>query len=327
MTRLMLLCAWLCVMAFVVAASPAQAMGYNAFSFVSNTGNDSNDCATPATACATFSGALAKTTTFGSGEIDCVNAGFYGGNNSAFTIAQTVTIDCAGGVGSTFGPITINGAGIVVRLRNLSLNGVGFGGVGIDGQNMAALYIENCVITNFDVNSATPPSLGIKFAPSASSLLFVTNTIIANNGVSTSVSGGIDIVPANGVHAEVSVDRSQINGNYFGIIADGTAGGTIRGTISDSVVSGNAQNGITVSTSGSGSAVLIIDQTKVTGNGNHGLAADGSGAGMLVRNTSVFNNAAGLFTENGATLYSYGNNSVNGNNGNDGSFTGTIGLK
>jgi hypothetical protein len=33
----------------------------------------------------------------------------------------------------------------------------------------------------------------------------------------------------------------------------------------------------------------------------------------------------GLFTETGAALYSYGNNHVNGNNGNDGSFTGTIG--
>jgi hypothetical protein len=92
------------------------------------------------------------------------------------------------------------------------------------------------------------------------------------------------------------------------------------------VVTGNSQNGITASSSGS-SVVLILDQTKVSDNGNHGLVAGGSGAGMLVRNTSVFNNGGGLFSESGGTLYSYGNNSVNGNNGNDGSFTGTVGLQ
>jgi hypothetical protein len=62
----------------------------------------------------------------------------------------------------------------------------------------------------------------------------------------------------------------------------------------------------------------------VSSNGNHGLAAAGSGAGMLVRNTDVFSNGGGLFTENGAALLSYGDNSVNGN---DGAFTGTVGLQ
>jgi hypothetical protein len=86
-------------------------------------------------------------------------------------------------------------------------------------------------------------------------------------------------------------------------------------------MSGNTQNGITASSSGS-SVVLILDQTKVSDDGNHGLAAAGSGAGMLVRNSTIFSNGGGLFSENGGTLYSYGNNSVNGN---DGTFTGTVG--
>jgi hypothetical protein len=89
------------------------------------------------------------------------------------------------------------------------------------------------------------------------------------------------------------------------------------------VVTGNSQSGITASSSGS-SVVLVLDQTKVSDNGNHGLA---TGAGMLVRNSTVFSNGGGLFSESGGTLYSYGNNSVNGNNGNDGSFTGTVGLQ
>jgi hypothetical protein len=321
MTRLMLLCAWLAAMAFVVAANPARATGSNNFSYVSNTGSDSNNCSTPAAACADFATALSKTANYG--EIDCVNAGYYGGVGS--TISQSVTIDCAGAVGSA-DLLTINGTGIVVRLRNLSFNREGYGAFGIDAQNMAALYIENCVITND--NNAQGDNfgtyIGIKFEPSANSQLFVTNSIISNNGVSGSVSGGIDIVPASGVTAQVSIDRSQINGNIFGIIADGTSGGIIKGTITDSVVSGNSQNGITVSSSGS-SVVFQVDRSTVASNGNHGLVAGGSGAGMLVSNSNVFNNGGGLFTTGGGTLYSYGNNHVNGNNGNDGTFTGTVG--
>jgi Right handed beta helix region len=322
MTRLMLLCAWLCAMAFVVAANPAQAL--NTISYVSNTGSNSNNCSSPAQACADFPTALAATVNYG--EIDCVNAGLY--NIPVLTISQSVTIDCAGGVGSTNGTLTVNGAGIVVRLRNMSFNNFGLGAFGIDAKNMAALYVENCVITNYNAvnNSGNPPYLGIKFEPSANSLLFVTNSVISDSGKSGSSppSGGIYIVPASGVTATVSIDRSQINGNIFGIIADGTSGGIIKGTITDSVVSGNSQNGITVSSSGS-SVVLQVDRATAASNGNHGLAAAGSNAGMLVSNSNVFNNGGGLFSENGAALYSYGNNHVNGNNGNDGTFTGTVG--
>jgi len=322
MRKLTLLCAWLCAIALVVivAADPAQATGTNPISYVSNTGNDGNNCSAPATACQTFNGALGKTANYG--EIDCVNAGFY--TTSPVTISQSVTIDCAGGVGSVINTVTVNGAGIVVRLRNLSLNRIGSGDFAIDAQSMAALYIENCVISN--ANAAVSPGtpyIGVKFEPSAgASALFITNSIISNNGNSGSVSGGIDIVPAMGATADVSIDHSQINGNVFGIIADGTGGGIIKGTITDSVVSGNSENGITVSSSGS-SVVFQIDRTTVAKN-FHGLVAGGSGAGMLVSNTNVFNNTAGLFTTNGGTLYSYSNNHVNGNNGNDGTFTGTI---
>jgi hypothetical protein len=326
MTRLMMLsCAWLCAMALVVAANPARAANY--YSYVSNTGNDNNGCSTPTTdACASLSHALSETMSYG--EVDCVNAGHYSG---ALTITQSVTIDCAGGVGSTFGQIFVNGAGIVVRLRHLTLNSDdNMFYFGIKAENMAALYVEDCVITNYDLeNTATPLLFGIEFAPSAgSSQLFVTDTVISNNGNSGADSqlgftGGILIMPAAGVQANVNITRTKIQGNFFGIIADGTQGGSVRGVVKDSVVSGNNQNGITASSSGS-SVVLMVEGTDASSNGNHGLVAGGSGAGMLVRTTSVFNNGGGLYTTGGGTLYSYGNNSVNGNNGNDGAFTGTI---
>jgi hypothetical protein len=324
MSRLMLFCAWLCAIAFVVAANPAQAGNF--VSYVSNTGADGNDCSNPTTeACATFAHAL--TETYHYGEIDCVNAGNYA-YSAALTITQSVTIDCAGGVGSlaAASTITVNGGGIVVRLRNLTVDSNGYPDHAIDAQNMAALYIENCVITNYNSANGVGAELGIKFEPLANAQLFVSNTIISDNGSSsTSLSGGIYIVPGSNVTAEVSIDHSQINGNYFGIVGDGRQGGIIKATISDSVVSGNTENGITAISSGS-SVVFIADQTKITNNAAAGLFAGGSNTGILASSSTISGNAVGLDTADGGALYTYGNNRVNGNTTN-GAFTGTVGLQ
>jgi hypothetical protein len=321
MTRLMLLCAWLCAMAFVVGADPAQAVGGNNFSYVSNTGSDGHGCSNPTTdACATLNRALDTTANYG--EVDCVNAGDY---SVSLTITQSVTIDCAGGVAATNGTITITGANIVVRLRNLSINNQGNGSYGISANLLSALYIENCVITNFNnAVTSTTPYVGIQFQSTQDALLFVTNSIIDNNGSPSGVTGGIYIKPGSATEAIVSIDHSQINGNAFGIVGDGTSGGMIRATISDSVVSGNTDDGIAATSSGE-TVWFLVDQTKVAGN-TYGLAAGGSGTEILARNSSVFGNAYGLHTSGGGTLYSYGNNSVNGNSTN-GAFTGTIGLQ
>lgn len=170
MQKLMFLPAWLCAMALVAAANPVQAAGNNnSVSYVSNTGSDGHNCSNPTTeACATFNNALGQTVS--GGEIDCVNAGNYGGN---FSITQSVTIDCAGAVGFAQGNISINGAGIVVRLRNLSINGGGAANAGIGLASAAALYVEHCIITN-------NTGVGIGFEPTAGpSQLFVTDSIIS----------------------------------------------------------------------------------------------------------------------------------------------------
>jgi hypothetical protein len=93
--------------------------------------------------------------------------------------------------------------------------------------------------------------------------------------------------------------------------------------VRDSVVSGNANNGITVSTSGA-NVVLAINNTTVAGN-NFGLVATGANAGMLVDSSSVMLNNTGLFTARGGVLFSYKNNNVNGNTTTDGVFTGIVG--
>jgi len=321
MRKLILLCVTAGAVA-LVAGSVARAAGTNTVSYVSSGGADSpHTCTNPTTdACATFQYALTQTVNHG--EIDCANTGNYG---STFTIGQSVTIDCAGGVGSTFGDISINGSGIVVRLRNLSINNNGNGFDGINVVNLTALYVEHCVIGN-DNSGPGSPYFGIQFQPSAgTAYLYITDSVISNNGSSAAgTSSGIYIEPASNVTAMVTIDRSEISGNYSGIIADGRSGGIINGTLRDSVVSGNTVYGIGVISSGS-NVWWLLDQTKVSANAN-GLAAIGSGARMAARNTSVFNNTTGLTTRTSGAIYSYGTNSLIGN-GTNGAFTGTLAMQ
>jgi hypothetical protein len=185
-------------------------------------------------------------------------------------------------------------------------------------KNALVVNIEDCVIENF---SAT----GISDERTTSGQLFIRNTVLRNNGSSSSsnnLSGGINIVPGPGGTAVVSIDKSQISGNYFGIVDDGRLGGSGKVTIKDSVVSGNTKNGITALSSGS-SVLFVLDQTEASANGAAGLFASGSGTGIVARNTTVVDNAIGLDAASGGGLVSYGNNSVAGNATN-GAFTATV---
>jgi hypothetical protein len=325
MTKLMIMCAGLCAAALgVAAANTAQAAGNN-FSYVSNTGLDSHGCTNPTTdACATFSGALAKTANYG--EIDCAKGYAYGGG---LNIQQSVTIDCAGGVATSGGLGDVTITSLAVRLRNLSFNSNGNGGVVIIVEDSGAVYFENCVITNYNnsqSNIGGGANTGIVIDSEGgpgTAQLFISNSVVSNNGDSAvSLSGGVYIKPRSGVATNVSIDHSQITGNYFGIVADGRSGGIINVAISDSVVSGSTENGITALSAGS-RVLFMLDQTEVTQNTAAGLFATGSGAGILARNTTVFNNGTGLDAASGAGIISYGNNSVAGNATN-GAFTTTV---
>ena len=151
--------------------------------------------------------------------------------------------------------------------------------------------------------------------------LFVTDTTIRN--FSGAGIAAIYVSPPSGVTFNLFVTGTSTSGNNAGIVADGSAGGIVRATLRSSLVSVNANNGITVSTSGSGSAVFLLHQVLVQGNGI-GLATGGTGAGFLVDDSRIFGNTTGISAGTGAFL-SYGNNNLNANNS-DGAFTGTIGL-
>jgi hypothetical protein len=319
---------WMLVigLAFAPVVSSAPAEATLAHTWVSSTGSDGANCDRP-TPCASFFGAYNKTTA--GGEITCADSGSYGG----MIIRQSLTINCEGNIGSNNAGsaafITVAGTSVTVTLRGLDMDGGGgTSGAPCSGSDsgMVAFTGSGALhLQKMKINNLTGPNCGVQFSPSGSATLDITDCDITDNGGS-GLSAGVYVSPPSGITAHVLIDHSRINNNYFGIIFDGTQGGIIQGTISDSVVSNNVENGITASTTSS-NVLLVIDQTKVVGN-FHGLVAGGSAAAMMVRNTTITGNtAAGLFSVNGGQLFSYGNNSVDGNNGNNGAFTGPATLK
>jgi hypothetical protein len=289
----------------IAAVSATPALAFPTETYVSANGLDTNSCDARGP-CLTIARAISVTAP--AGVVRCLDSSNF---RQALTITQSISIDCSNAV-SQVGPVTINGAGAIVHLVGLELSSLSDA---IFVQSATALYVENCRVVGNNGD-------GISFFPAASAKLFITNSTFSENTGGPGIGGAIFIEP-NGGATEVAISNTRVENNAFGIIANGSAG-TVSGTVSNSVIAGNTANGITVSTP-SNNVMLLIDQNQVMGN-FHGLVAGGANGGMLVRNTSVTANSVGLFTVNNGTLFSYLNNSVDGNTS-DGAFTGTVGLK
>jgi hypothetical protein len=121
-------------LALLLQAVPVHAQASR--TWVSGVGDDANPCSRTAP-CKTFAGAISKTIV--NGEINCLDPGGFG----AVTITKSITIDCHEAFGSILYSGT-NGINIpfnnfiaagetrkTVRLRNLNLNGVDTGVIGI----------------------------------------------------------------------------------------------------------------------------------------------------------------------------------------------------
>src|SRR5918911_327250 len=126
----------------LLVSSIAQAQATR--TWVSGVGDDVNPCSRTAP-CKTFAGAISKTAA--GGEIDALDDGGFG----TVTITKSITIDGGGHIASILGAGT-NGVNvndiatatpgtIVVRLRNLTINGVGTGLVGVRFLSGASLIL------------------------------------------------------------------------------------------------------------------------------------------------------------------------------------------
>ena len=265
--------------------------------WVSGVGADENPGSRTAP-CKTFAGAHNKTAN--PGEIDCLDPGGFG----AVTITKSLTLDGSGTFGSILASsstgVIINGAGIDVTLRGLSINGVG-ATPGITGVRIVAagtVHIIDCQIFGFTGGVAR----GIDDQRTTGGRLFVVNTVIRNNGI------GVQVKPSSGASAILGfIDRCTITANSSsGVLA----GAGSRVAVTNSLVSGNPGNGLFSNfTAALAGPALNVDDCVVVANGT-GLNAD-AGAFMAISNLFVTTNTTGL--TGGGTWTTFGNNQINGN--------------
>jgi hypothetical protein len=274
-------------LSLVLAASVANAQATR--TWVSGVGDDLNPCSRTAP-CKTFAGAISKTAA--GGEINCLDPAGYG----AFTATKSITVDCEDTQGSILASgttgVLVNTAGVVVTLRGLSINGGTPTSPGLHGVRFlqgASLAIFDCIIQNFTSTTANVGN-GVTFTPStAGSRLVIRDSVIVNNGGS-STSSGIVIAP--------------------------TGAGTATGTIHNSSVLDNTGAGILIN----GASTIMITNSNVSGNTTFGIRTASGAPTVRVGGTGITGNGTGVSVGAG-TIESYCTNQLNGNSG-DGAFFG-----
>jgi hypothetical protein len=285
-------------------ADPARAQATR--TWVSGVGDDVNPCSRTAP-CKTFAGAISKTAV--AGEINCLDPGGFG----AVTITKSITIDCGATLGSILAAgsngININGANVLVTIRNLSINGAFTGNTGINFTNGLSLLVENVNITGFTASAAT----GIKFAPTANAVLVVNNSTIVTNGIAPSSGGGISVQTAGG-SAAVVIHNTRVENNSVGVSATSSSG-TITMTVRESVIASSQSFGI-IATAG-GAINLMVERTAVSNNLGTGVSSSGAASLVRISNSVITGNATGVGSSGGGVLRSFKNNAIKGN-GTDG---------
>jgi len=291
----------LIIIALLVSA-PAFAQATR--TWVSGVGDDANPCSRTAP-CKTFAGAISKTAA--NGEINVIDPGGFG----AVTITKSITIDGQGPQSSILASgtsgVIINAAGIVVNLRNLSINGASTtAGSGIRILNAAAVNIENCIIMNFTGTGTVGRGISIETAV-ANVRVTSNNNTLYNMG-----NNGIDSVPTAG-NVVLNVNHTRI---YRG---NNTAINLLRltkATISYCDLSNHSVGaGVTLQQT---TAEAMISNTVMSNNAFGVFSGVGGGTptSRLYACTITGNTSAGLSITTGS-VFTHGNNAIRGNVGNE----------
>lgn len=291
---------------FLLLVLPATSVHAQASrTWVSGVGDDANPCSRTAP-CKTFAGAISKTAL--NGEINCLDPGGFG----AVTITKSITIDChevlgsilfsgTNGINVPFNSFSAADTRKTVRLRNLNLNGVDTGivGIRISGGSVIAkgvVIIEDSLIDGVFAGAAT----GILDERTAGGELYISNTSVRNAGTF-----GIAInPPAAGQRLDAAFDNVRVqNAANIGILV----GNNGRTMINRAVVTGNTQIGIGASGT-LASAEVNISNSVIS---NNGLGVGNLGGTVTIRlsNNDISFNTTGF---SGATQ-SYFNNRLQGN--------------
>jgi hypothetical protein len=279
------------VLTALLALPAAQAQATR--TWVSGAGNDLNPC-TRLSPCQTFARAI--TVTAAGGEISVLDSGGFG----AVTINKAITIDGRGALASILASglgvsaITVNaGANDQVVLRHLSLHGSGTASSGIRFLAGKSLLVEDVDINAF-VNR------GIEMSTA------VTARMNVRNGSITDVPTGVFVTTANGFLAQVAIDNLHLTGLTNGL--EGAANSRV--VISNSVISGNASNGVLAS---SATSRVTVEGCQITYNNVAGVNASVAGSIIRISNNEIYENNAGVAMAAGATVESTGNSRDHGN--------------
>jgi len=291
---------------FYTAPAAAQATR----TWISGVGDDVNPCSRTAP-CKTFFGAFQKTAA--GGEINCLDPGGFG----SITITKSISIICdnteAGVLVAATNAIIVNGVGAVVQISGLDIEGLGQTGVaGINGiyfLNGASLTVRNTKIRGFR------NGYGINFQPAANAALVLDNVTISEGGsASDPLTGGILVSPPLGIVTQATLTNVQLVNNLnSGLRLDTQSGGgaTVAMTVKNSTLS-NDGTGIMMRTGTGAPQSLMLTDSIVSGNSVTGIFAKGE-AIARVGNTTITGNNAALTIGGGGSIFSYGDNRVDGN--------------
>jgi hypothetical protein len=284
----------LLVLAVSTCATPAVAQSTR--TWVSGVGDDGNTCSRTAP-CKTFTGAIARTAA--GGEINCLDPGGFGPVN----ITKSITIDCTGTLGAILAGgtngVVVNGSGIVVHLRGLSIQGNNTGLSGVRVLLAAAVLVEDSKILGFS-------NAGIDVAPTGGGVvpaLVVKRSSVSGNGV------GIRVAPLGGAAATLALDDVTLARNSTGLSL--TASAAVTSTVSNSFITSNTGIGVEA-VSGGGGVNLNIDNTTISLNGT-GLSSSGNTSVVRIGLTRIEGNVTGVNLLIGGQLQSFNNNFIQGN--------------
>jgi hypothetical protein len=304
---------------FALVTATATSASATGLAFVSSTGSGT-ECfqLTPCSSMSTAVGVAGD-----GGGVICLDKGFYGGAN----ITVGVTISCGDGLWEgASGTVVINTpAGADVVIEGLNLDGVRVVGTAVNFSGQGSLHLHRVRLGNYQLAS----SHAVLFAPTGPATLHISDSVLYHSGGS-----GVHIRPTGSGFANVHVRNVKFERNANGLFVDGSASTVgINVDITQSVFAENLGNGIgAFSTSGAAGISVSVKDAQITGNIGNGLAvlaAAPSGAGSAtieVGGSLISGNVTGVSASGAGQIRTFGNNQLR-LNGNNGTFTGSVGLQ
>ncbi len=285
--------------AMCICAMTTQAQAQATRTWVSGVGDDANPCSRTAP-CKTFAGAVSKTADCG--EIDALDPAGYG----TITLTKGIKIDGGGGEAGQVASIlatsgvpgvTINNTSATCLfdvLRNLDINGIQSGGVGVN-----VVAGKNLSIENVDIENMTAQC--INFQP-----VNAMNLIVYSSNLENCTTGGIVASTTSGIN-HVNVEKSTIQRSGVGLTVHANTNASVHNTM----INNNPSGGVLADTNGT--AQVMLDLSQISNNQAFGVHST-SGAFIRMANSSVtYNNGIGLLADAGGNILTWGNNWVDGN--------------